>query len=352
MVDHFNYDKLSAPEKHDVLLLPRSVALRPGVRNFFAGEGDNDLIAFPRGVGQVLDNDSPLLAPVLRAPSTAYSYNPKADEPSVDDPFATGQQLCLVSSLQARNSARITVLGSVEMLEDSWFKAQVKKAGKAAKKQPVVNRAFANQISAWTFKEIGVLKVGAVRHHLTTDAEKTAGDGTGLELAPSNPEIYRVKSNVVSTAQKWTKTFSLILQTFSIELSEYVYDHLEPFIPPPQDSVQLEFTMLSPFHRLTLHPTITSSNSTIYSTQFTLPDQHGIFNFRVNYKRPFMMNIDEKRTVTVRHFAHDEWPRSWRISGAWTWIAGVWTTVLAWMFFVAVWLFSAPLRGSSVKKVQ
>jgi oligosaccharyltransferase complex subunit beta len=108
--------------------------------------------------------------------------------------------------------------------------------------------------------------------------------------------------------------------------------------------------MLSPFHRLNLDPILETPNSTIYSTSFTLPDQHGIFNFRVNYKRPFFTNIDEKRQVTVRHFAHDEWPRSWMISGAWVWIAGIWMTVIGWIGFVAIWLWSVPRREEGTKK--
>jgi oligosaccharyltransferase complex subunit beta len=110
--------------------------------------------------------------------------------------------------------------------------------------------------------------------------------------------------------------------------------------------------MLSPFHRLPLRAVATTQNSTIFETSFTTPDQHGIFNFRVNYKRPFLTNVDEKRQVTVRHFAHDEWPRSWKISGAWVWIAGIWVTVAGWVAFVAVWLYSEPVRASGMKKTQ
>jgi len=142
------------------------------------------------------------------------------------------------------------------------------------------------------------------------------------------------------------------LQTFAIELSEWQRDHWAPFTPPPGDLIQLEFTMLSPFHRLNLEPVLETPNSTIFSTSFTLPDQHGIFNFRVNYKRPFFTNVDEKAQVTVRHIAHDEWPRSWRISGAWVWIAGIWATVIGWVGFVVIWLWSAPKRDEGVKKRQ
>ena len=109
--------------------------------------------------------------------------------------------------------------------------------------------------------------------------------------------------------------------------------------------------MLSPFHRLTLQPESQTANSTIFSTNFKLPDQHGIFNFLVNYKRPFLTNVHEKRSVTVRHFAHDEWPRSFVISGAYPWIAGIGVTVAGWLVFVAVWLYSSP-EQSKVKKTQ
>jgi len=111
--------------------------------------------------------------------------------------------------------------------------------------------------------------------------------------------------------------------------------------------------MLSPFHRVSLKPVGQTTNATIFGATFTTPDQHGIFNFIVNYKRPFLTNVYEKHSVTVRHFAHDEWPRSWRISGAWTWIGGVWVTVIGWLGFVAVWLYSEPVRKEKAgKKAQ
>lgn len=364
VVDHFNYDELASSEQHDVLLLPRPGPLRPDVVNYFGGDKD-DLIAFPRAVGQVLGNDSPLLAPLLRAPSTAYAYNPKDEAATVEEPFGTGQQLSLVSTMQARNSARFVVLGSVEMLEDAWFAAQVKRGSGPgnSKKQATANRAFAKEISAWAFKELGVLQVGRIEHHHNTPDEKPSRNTTALMTADSNPKIYRVKSDVVSAIHPSRPPLPLekhVLirkksQTFSIELSEYVYDHYRPFSPPDGDEVQLEFTMLSPFHRLRLQrstPPTSSNNATVFTTAFTLPDQHGIFAFRVNYKRPFLSNVDEKRTVTVRHFAHDEWPRSWRISGAWVWIAGIWTTVASWLVFVALWLWSAPPKNPGGKKLQ
>jgi oligosaccharyltransferase complex subunit beta len=108
VVDHFNHDTTSASDQHDVLLLELPRALRSSVKNYFGGDG---YIAVPRAVGQVLGNDSPLLSPILRAPSTAYSYSPKDEAEGVEDPFAVGTQLNLISTMQANNAARLTVVG-------------------------------------------------------------------------------------------------------------------------------------------------------------------------------------------------------------------------------------------------
>ncbi|KAI1417269.1 Dolichyl-diphosphooligosaccharide-protein glycosyltransferase 48kDa subunit [Hypoxylon sp. FL1857] len=325
VVDHFNYDALSAPEKHDVLLLPPPGPLRPDVKDFFSPAADGgELIAFPNGMGQTLGSGA-LLTPILRAPSTAYSYNPKEQSEIVDDLFASGAQLSLVSTMQARNSARFTVVGSAELLSDKWFDAKVKKAGEK-KEVSTLNREFAKRVSGWTFKEIGVLRVNWIEHRLNE---------VGMSNA-TNPKIYRIKNDV----------------TYSINLSEYSWDRYIPFTVPENDDLQLEFSMLSPFHRLKLQPTISSEDSTTYSVSFKLPDQHGIFNFMVNYKRPFYTNVEEKNTVSVRHFAHDEWPRSYVISGAWPWIAGISATVVGWLGFCAVWLYSKPVKSGESKKTQ
>ena len=194
VVDHFNYDSKSAGDKHDVLLLPGPKPVRADLEDYFAVDGT---IAVPRAVGQVLGNASPLIAPILRAPATAYSYNPKEEEGSgLEDLFAAGNQLSLVTAFQGRNSARMTVLGSTEMLEDKWFGAQVKDA--TGKDVSTANKAFAEQVSKWTFQEIGVLKVGRVQHHLNEGKAKTSTNLSVSESPELNPEIYRIKNDVVS----------------------------------------------------------------------------------------------------------------------------------------------------------
>jgi len=190
VVDHFNYDTKSSAENHNVLLIPRPGPLRPNVVNFFGGDG---LLAVPKAVGQTLGSSSPLINPILKAPETSYIYNPKEEAGEEQDTSATGSQIALVSAMQARNSARFTVLGSLEMLQDAWFDASVQTpTGKSTK---TVNREFVRQLTEWTFKEVGVLKVGRVEHHQVEDASKAVANTT--QVGFSDPEIYRIKNDVV-----------------------------------------------------------------------------------------------------------------------------------------------------------
>lgn len=206
VVDHFNYDTVSATDKHDVLIVPLPDPARPDVKPFFSGEG---VLALPRAVGQSLGNASPLLAPIVRAPETAYSYNIKDDSPSVEDSFATGSQLALVSALQARNSARFTVLGSAEALEDKWFSASVKSPGAKAAITPA-NRQFAKQLTGWTFQELGVLKTGKIEHYLSDEFGNIEGE--------VNPTIYRIKNDVVSHTLRVTLMVQINSNTFFADL--------------------------------------------------------------------------------------------------------------------------------------
>lgn len=190
VVDHFNHDVVSAADAHDVLLLPVPRPARDDVSDLFAAGAPADTpIAFPRGAG-VLLGPGPLLTPIVRAPATAYLYNPKeqAEAVAADELFGAGAQLALVAGAQARNSARLAVVGSAEMLSDKWFDAKVTKVGEK-KEVPTYNREFAKRIAGWAFQEIGVLRVNWVEHRLN---EAVVGANV------SNPEMYRIKNDVVS----------------------------------------------------------------------------------------------------------------------------------------------------------
>lgn len=160
----------------------------------------------------------------------------------MEDPFAVGEQISLVSSMQARNSARFTVFGSVEALENKWFDAEIKSPGGNERK--TVNREFAEQISAWTFLETGVLKVGRVEHHLSSIGEKASGNDTTSQLGYWNPKIYRIKNDVVS---------GLYCSSF------YVWMYLVLQRRSTSNSPNIRMTTLS--HWLYLLPMLSNSNS-------------------------------------------------------------------------------------------
>lgn len=190
VVDHFNYDVASAADQHDVVLLSPPAQYKAGTKNYFGSDNKNDVIAFPRGVGHIL-GDGPQLTPVLKAPRTAYIYNQKEQSEVVDEVFAAGEQLALVSVAQARNSARFSVVGSAEMLQDKWMSAKVQRPGDKEAIQ-TANEEFAKRISGWTFHEIGHLRVNQVEHH-------SAEEGPAANV--TNPGIYRVSENAVSTVR-------------------------------------------------------------------------------------------------------------------------------------------------------
>ena len=146
-----------------MLLLPVPRPARSGVSDLFASGAPADTpLAFPRGAG-VLLGAGPLLTPIVRAPKTAYIYNPKEQTEALaaDELFGAGEQLALVAGMQARNSARLAIVGSAEMLSDKWFDAKVQRVGEK-KGVSTYNREFAKRIAGWAFQEIGVLKVNWV----------------------------------------------------------------------------------------------------------------------------------------------------------------------------------------------
>ena len=103
--------------------------------------------------------------------------------------------------MQSRNSARFTVLGSAEALENTWFDASVKLGD--GQKEKTGNRDFAKKLSAWAFKELGVLKVGKLQHYLNEPVP--AGKGTrvndsSVTVAEINPAMYRIKNDVVCSS--------------------------------------------------------------------------------------------------------------------------------------------------------
>lgn len=196
VVDHFNYDKQSSPERHDTLLISAPDSLRPDLKNYFGG---NDLVAVPKAVGQVLGASSPLIMPILQARSTAYCYNILEEPDVVEEPCGIGQQLTLISAMQARNSARVVVVGSAEMIEDAWFDATVMTIDNNLK--GTGNRDIMNKVFSWAFKELGVIKSGGITHYLHDEFSNNNTIDISHKFSRLNPRTYRIKNDIVCSSR-------------------------------------------------------------------------------------------------------------------------------------------------------
>lgn len=74
-----------------------------------------------------------------------------------------------------------------------------------------------------------------------------------------------------------------------------------PYLPT---DAQFEAVMLDPYVRVNM-----SVNDTRLEAHFKLPDQYGVFTFKVDYKRRGLSHIHVSETVQVRPFRHDQYPR-------------------------------------------
>jgi len=222
-----------------------------------------------RGVGMVSDPDNPLVLSLLRASSTAYSYNPleKIDE----FPMAVGSSTLLVAALQARNNARVVFVGSLEFFSDQFFQASVQKANGGKKFDKSGNQELALALARWTFKDTGVLRVGQVKHHLK--GEKNP------------PTSYTVMQEV----------------SYSVVIEELVAGQWKPY---NADDVQLEFVRIDPFVRTTLTP-----KDGTFGTTYVLPDVYGVYQFKVDYNRIGYTRLYSATQVSVRPLEHTQYER-------------------------------------------
>lgn len=175
------------------------------------------------------------------------------------------------------------------------------------------NKALADDLTAWTFRETLVIKSSSVRHHPPNSANL-------------NPEVYRVGDPV----------------TVSFSLSQYnpVSESYESFVTPQEYPVQVDVNMLDPYIRTTLPLQSSDDSEAVYSKTFNLPDHYGVFNFKIQHRVPGYSYIYEREQFTIRHRQHNEYPRF--ISGAWSYYTG-WLSVSAgFLIFCAIWLYHTP----------
>ncbi|ODV97714.1 hypothetical protein PACTADRAFT_47580 [Pachysolen tannophilus NRRL Y-2460] len=283
-VDHFNFDSKLGSKTHDVLKLAKQ-----NIKNeLIVSEDVNELLY--SGSSALLSNGQ-LLVPIVEAPSTSYTIN-KDGEFEAKSIWSSGTQSFFVVGLQSRNNARTVWLGSSDFLSDKFYQT---------------NGKLINDIIDWCFQAKGVIKSTFVEHYHSNDK--------------SNQEIYKITDDVV----------------YDIGITEWNGEEWVPYIA---DDVQVELRMLDPYYRITLQPKSEINESQVYTTgSFKLPDQHGMFTFYTNYKRSGLSYIEDRKVVTVRHLANDEYQRSWEITNSWVYVASNVTVVVSWFIFVILFLF-------------
>lgn len=118
VIDHFNYDQRLDDGTHTTLVIPLSGVPSP----FLSLSTTTGPPILYRGIGHAAGRQ-PLLSSILHALPTSYSYD-LGDAPS-EEPYLAGSATSLVSSLQARNNARITFVGSLDLFTDAFATASV-----------------------------------------------------------------------------------------------------------------------------------------------------------------------------------------------------------------------------------
>lgn len=246
-----------------------------------------------------LISNSEYLVPLLQTSRTSLSTTSE-DVLSDATVWHTGKQGYAAVSFQGLNNGRITWIGSASPFKDASF-----------------NREFVNDIIQWTFQLKSVIKATFFEHKRVNDA------GEELPFVDED-DYYKVKDYA----------------HYTIGLSQYdlVSDSWIPF--HADDNVQLEFVMLDPYQRLNLDHTSDTNTEGIYTKQFQIPDQHGMFTFKVDYKRPGLSYVTVEDVVPVRHLANDEYARSWEITNSYVYMAGYFVVVVAWLMFITFFMLS------------
>ncbi|WFC99530.1 oligosaccharyl transferase glycoprotein complex, beta subunit [Malassezia yamatoensis] len=347
LVDHFGYDQKQDHGDHTAVLVG-------GKRtNFNAGGASNPQV-FRESTLNALQSQpfifrglahwvgpNPLAFALLTPPATAYesevptikqtdgryqasgisNLEPLSDVQNLltgFDASSPDAQAALASAIQLRaNSARVVFLGSVEMLQNHLF-------GDVSQD---VQRAVVEDIAAWTFQESGVLRLQSSHHYRmrANDADNRPDYEEEVGIAT---KMYRIKDHV----------------HYTLELQQLQGDR---WVAAPTDlDIQLAVTMLDPYITLPLKAH-SDGNVARYEGQFRLPDRHGVFTLRVNWKRHGWTYILAEDTIPVRPYNHDEYPRM--LSSSWPYLAGAFSTMLGFAVFTYFWM-ALPVEKLGKKK--
>ncbi|CAN3374372.1 hypothetical protein DIURU_000750 [Diutina rugosa] len=274
--DYFSDDKSALPHFTDANLVTPAIVSHVDVADYHGGAA---LLA-----------NNPLVVPLVRCSETSFCA--QEDTPmSEDTTWTYGAQGFAAAALQALNNARTAWVGDISLVTE--------------------------ELVSWTFQQRNVLKLQFVNHI------------NAAEPRDVNPQLYRVTNDAI----------------YTVGISELKKGEWVPY--ESEDAVQMSFKMLDPYVRLNmsgLGPVASVEGSDdldayAYSVQFTIPDHHGMFTFELDHKVPGYSYLQDKRVVTVRHLANDEYQRSWEITNSWMYVGSSALVVAAWLLFVFNYIY-------------
>ena len=294
VIDHLNYDIRDNGDHTRLVVDPANVI----ESNLIVGSKSTTPCLF-RGLGMTADPDNPLVLEIMTGSTTSFSYFP---EDNISEyPHAVGKSTLLIAGLQARNNARVVFSGSIDFFSNEFFAVSVKKAISGAKEfEQARNHAFTTALSKWVFREVGVLRVGQVKHNIVGEKKP--------------PIAYTVEDQV----------------RYVIEILERVEGEWVPF---NGNDVQLEFFRIDPFVRIYMNKT---TNKKFYGVDFKLPDVYGVFQFKVDYNRIGYTHLFSTTQVSVRPFQHTQYERF--ISSAYPYYVSAFSMMVGLFFFSLVFL--------------
>lgn len=235
------------------------------------------------------------LWPILRGTEWTHSRRTDLGQDSVT---STATATILVSAAQGRNNARIIISGSLDLFSDELFT-----------KSKGVNRKYTQELVAWNFGELGILKVDRIFHHKTGDNSY-------------QPSEYKIKDDIV---------YTIDISTWDPKSSKWISFET--------DDLTLEFVMLDPYIRM---PLTFNESTSQYVAEFKLPDKHGVFQFKVIYRKPGFTFLEAATKIPVRPFKHNEYERY--LFDAFPYYVSVFGTLVGFYVFLIYFLYDSPKK--------
>jgi len=285
VIDHFNYSPEYDQGDHTTLELPvdqyyhESIPFNPKSAN----RKSSTLLY--QGIGMTLSKSNSLISSILSGPSTCYSWTPSA--PVTSMPMMVGSEVSLISAMEAKNNARVLVVGSLKFFSDEFSE---------------INGDYTAQLALWTFQRAGVLKIENMKHYLSENGESL--------------ETYTIYDKI----------------TYSVDI--YEKDQNLKWIPAKISDFQIEFTRLDPFVRQFLK---SDENSATHKLEFVLPDTYGVFKFIIDHKRIGYTYLQDQMLVPVRPLQHTQYERF--IVTAYPYYAGAGSMLIGLFLFSFVFLY-------------